>query len=160
MPDKDIDCAGCQDIFLFTEEDQDYYRQRGMSDPVYCATCRQTRRGSHGSELQSPSALDIALTCRDCGVSFIFSEREQEFYKQQGFENQPTRCRECRERKKQRFQERQPNRVSVPNQHYGNTPRVDASTYREGFNLSPQNSGNRRKPAGRGKGSRRGIRNR
>src|ERR1041385_6588035 len=43
---------------------------------------------------------DKALTCRDCGAEFIFSAGEQEFYRQKGFENVPTRCKPCRDAKK------------------------------------------------------------
>ncbi|MGI6161792.1 MAG: zinc-ribbon domain-containing protein [Christensenellales bacterium] len=50
---------------------------------------------------------DKVLQCRDCGVEFVFSVGEQEFYKEKGFDNQPTRCVECRRLKKQqRNQER------------------------------------------------------
>ena len=39
---------------------------------------------------------DKTLTCRDCGNEFVFTEGEQEFYKEKGFENEPTRCPACR----------------------------------------------------------------
>jgi hypothetical protein len=46
---------------------------------------------------------DKTLTCKDCGKEFIFSEGEQEFYKEKGLMNEPTRCGDCRrERKQQR----------------------------------------------------------
>ena len=44
---------------------------------------------------------DKTLTCRDCGNEFVFTEGEQEFYKEKGFENEPTRCPACRKAKKQ-----------------------------------------------------------
>jgi CxxC-x17-CxxC domain-containing protein len=43
---------------------------------------------------------DKTLACRDCGRSFIFSEREQEFFAQKGFTNEPSRCPECRAARK------------------------------------------------------------
>jgi DNA-directed RNA polymerase subunit RPC12/RpoP len=43
---------------------------------------------------------DINLKCKDCGADFVFTEGEQAFYKEKGFENQPTRCPECRRAKK------------------------------------------------------------
>ncbi len=43
---------------------------------------------------------DRTLTCKDCGTSFVFSAREQEFYATKGFENDPARCPECREARK------------------------------------------------------------
>ena len=40
---------------------------------------------------------DKTLTCKDCGNSFVFSAREQSFFAEKGFQNQPQRCRECRQ---------------------------------------------------------------
>ncbi len=45
---------------------------------------------------------DKTLICKDCGAEFIFSEGEQEFFKEKGFENDPVRCPECRKARKQR----------------------------------------------------------
>lgn len=46
---------------------------------------------------------DKTLTCRDCNSTFVFTENEQAFYKEKGFENEPQRCPDCRaERKRQR----------------------------------------------------------
>jgi len=39
---------------------------------------------------------DKMLTCRDCGVTFVFTAGEQEFYAQKGFTNEPGRCPACR----------------------------------------------------------------
>ena len=47
------------------------------------------------------SFVDKTLTCKDCGAEFIFSAGEQEFYAEKGFENEPIRCRACREARKQ-----------------------------------------------------------
>ncbi|HOH10363.1 MAG TPA: zinc-ribbon domain containing protein [Bacillota bacterium] len=43
---------------------------------------------------------DKVLNCRDCGKDFVFTAGEQEFFSQRGFENQPTRCPECRKARK------------------------------------------------------------
>ena len=43
---------------------------------------------------------DKNIICRDCGSEFIFSVGEQEFYKEKGFDNEPTRCTTCRRAKK------------------------------------------------------------
>ncbi|WP_021169997.1 hypothetical protein SOV_21130 [Sporomusa ovata DSM 2662] len=43
---------------------------------------------------------DKILTCRDCGVEFVFSASEQEFYAEKGFTNDPSRCPECRAARK------------------------------------------------------------
>lgn len=44
---------------------------------------------------------DKKLICKDCNSEFVFTEREQEFYKEKGFENDPVRCPECRKARKQ-----------------------------------------------------------
>jgi len=43
---------------------------------------------------------DKKIVCKDCGAEFTFSVREQEYFKQLGFENDPVRCRDCRAKKK------------------------------------------------------------
>jgi hypothetical protein len=43
-------------------------------------------------------AIDIQLVCRECGKQFIFTEGEQRFYSQMGF-NTPARCKHCRSMK-------------------------------------------------------------
>lgn len=44
---------------------------------------------------------DKTLLCKDCNAEFIFSEGEQDFYKEKGFMNEPQRCSSCRTAKKQ-----------------------------------------------------------
>ncbi|MBI2305426.1 MAG: zinc-ribbon domain containing protein [Chloroflexi bacterium] len=46
---------------------------------------------------------DKTLKCRDCGMDFVFSAGEQEFYAAKGFRNEPQRCPSCRtEKRRQR----------------------------------------------------------
>jgi CxxC-x17-CxxC domain-containing protein len=40
------------------------------------------------------------LICKDCGAPFDFSVRDQMFYAEKGFENEPQRCRDCRTARK------------------------------------------------------------
>lgn len=44
---------------------------------------------------------DKTLICKDCGAEFIFTAGEQEFYQTRGFENEPQRCKTCRDARKQ-----------------------------------------------------------
>ncbi|MDR3319017.1 MAG: zinc-ribbon domain-containing protein [Clostridiales bacterium] len=46
---------------------------------------------------------DKIMICKDCGAQFVFTVRDQEFYKQQGYENEPTRCIDCRRARKAKF---------------------------------------------------------
>lgn len=43
---------------------------------------------------------DKTIVCVDCGQEFTFTVREQEFYEEKGFNNEPKRCKECRDKKK------------------------------------------------------------
>jgi CxxC-x17-CxxC domain-containing protein len=43
---------------------------------------------------------DKNIVCRDCGEEFVFTSGEQEFYASKGFDNEPTRCKPCRGRRK------------------------------------------------------------
>lgn len=43
---------------------------------------------------------DKKKTCTGCGKEFIFTAGEQAFYKERGLENEPKRCKECRDKRK------------------------------------------------------------
>ena len=43
---------------------------------------------------------DKTLVCRDCGNEFVFTAGEQAFYSEKGFQNEPTRCKDCRDSRK------------------------------------------------------------
>lgn len=45
---------------------------------------------------------DQHLVCKDCGADFVFTEGEQEFYREKGFEHGPQRCVACRRARKNR----------------------------------------------------------
>lgn len=44
---------------------------------------------------------DKTLVCKDCGAEFLFTEGEQAFYAEKGFENEPQRCPACRKARKE-----------------------------------------------------------
>ena len=43
---------------------------------------------------------DKTLVCKDCGQEFTFTAGEQEFYAEKGFQNEPARCKSCRDARK------------------------------------------------------------
>ena len=43
---------------------------------------------------------DKTLKCKDCGAEFVFTASEQEFYAEKGFQNEPPRCKPCRDARK------------------------------------------------------------
>ena len=44
--------------------------------------------------------VDKSIQCADCGVTFIFSVEEQEFFASKGYTNEPKRCPSCRKARK------------------------------------------------------------
>ena len=44
---------------------------------------------------------DKSITCTDCGQEFVFSADEQELFQQRGYTNEPKRCLDCRNARKQ-----------------------------------------------------------
>lgn len=44
---------------------------------------------------------DKTLSCKDCNADFVFTEGEQAFYQEKGFQNEPQRCPDCRQSRKQ-----------------------------------------------------------
>ncbi|KPU44094.1 hypothetical protein OXPF_22610 [Oxobacter pfennigii] len=44
---------------------------------------------------------DKVIICKDCNAEFVFTENEQAFYKEKGFDNEPLRCPDCRKARKQ-----------------------------------------------------------
>jgi CxxC-x17-CxxC domain-containing protein len=45
-------------------------------------------------------AVDQTLRCRECGVDFIWTEGEQQFFASKGLTNPPSRCPSCRAARK------------------------------------------------------------
>ena len=43
---------------------------------------------------------DKTLVCKDCGQEFVLTAGEQEFYAEKGFQNEPQRCKACRDARK------------------------------------------------------------
>lgn len=56
---------------------------------------------------------DKTLVCKDCGNEFIFTAGEQEFYNEKGFENEPQRCKPCRDAKKNQVRSQREMHVAI-----------------------------------------------
>jgi len=66
-----LKCADCGCEFDFTPEEQEFYGEKGFSQPKRCATCRSKnrqrkndRRGGGGGRPQ----VRYEVTCSACGV--------------------------------------------------------------------------------------------
>jgi CxxC-x17-CxxC domain-containing protein len=85
--DKTLTCSDCNQAFSFTASEQDFYSERGFTEPRRCPTCRAARKaqrndsgggsygdsGGYGSrsgggygESRGPREM-FAATCSACG---------------------------------------------------------------------------------------------
>jgi CxxC-x17-CxxC domain-containing protein len=79
--DKILACTDCGQQFVFTASEQDFYAQRGFTDPKRCAPCRNVRKGARaeggpsrsggygaGGYERGPREM-FPATCSRCGKS-------------------------------------------------------------------------------------------
>ena len=48
--DKNLTCADCGQEFVFTASEQDFYAQRGFTEPRRCPSCRASRKAARDAE--------------------------------------------------------------------------------------------------------------
>ena len=78
--DKILVCADCGQQFVFTASEQDFYAQRGFTDPKRCASCRSARKAARpeggagrsggfgfGGGLDRGPRQMFPATCSRCG---------------------------------------------------------------------------------------------
>jgi len=46
--DKVLTCSDCNQEFTFTSSEQDFYAQRGFTEPRRCSSCRASRKAARG----------------------------------------------------------------------------------------------------------------
>jgi CxxC-x17-CxxC domain-containing protein len=47
--DKTLTCADCGQQFVFTASEQDFYAQRGFTEPRRCPSCRASRKAARST---------------------------------------------------------------------------------------------------------------
>lgn len=62
MPDVEIPCVQCKEIFIFSEKEQENFYQRNMMTPQRCQSCRSKKAASN---INSASRFEIV--CDNCG---------------------------------------------------------------------------------------------
>lgn len=79
MDDQNITCVECGTSFVFSERDQAFYAERGMSAPKRCKACRQRRKqdsgggggyggGGYGESRSGGGERQrYPITCQQCG---------------------------------------------------------------------------------------------
>lgn len=62
MPDIEIPCVQCREIFFFTEKEQDHFYQRNMMPPQRCAKCRSKK-----AAVAADAGTRFEIVCDNCG---------------------------------------------------------------------------------------------
>ena len=62
MPDLELPCVQCKEIFLYNEKEQMLNYQRNLAQPQRCAKCR-SKKAAEGEN--APSRFEIV--CDHCG---------------------------------------------------------------------------------------------
>ncbi|HAW11055.1 MAG TPA: hypothetical protein DCX12_08350 [Chloroflexi bacterium] len=74
---------------------------RKLAQRVLYSARRPPRRRFQRRTLGAQAlAVDQTLRCRECGVDFIWTEGEQQFFSSKGLTNPPSRCPSCRAARK------------------------------------------------------------
>lgn len=71
MQDQNIVCRDCNQEFVWTAEEQEYYQTKGLNRPVRCAACRATKRaqfaGGGFDSGRGGARPQTEITCYQCG---------------------------------------------------------------------------------------------
>lgn len=101
MTDRSLTCADCGEAFIFTSSEQQFFADRGFTEPRRCPSCRAARKAQQGSGgsggygtsggygggySRGPREMFDA-TCSDCGKA-----TQVPFRPTQG---KPVYCTEC-----------------------------------------------------------------
>ncbi len=62
MPDVEITCVQCKEVFIFTEKDQETFYQRNMMPPQRCGNCRTKKAGMRENDNGR-----FEIVCDNCG---------------------------------------------------------------------------------------------
>ncbi|MFN0277325.1 MAG: CxxC-x17-CxxC domain-containing protein [Pyrinomonadaceae bacterium] len=62
MPDVEIPCVQCREIFIFSEKDQETFYQRNMMTPQRCPKCR-SKKAAKGDDAHKR----FEIVCDNCG---------------------------------------------------------------------------------------------
>ena len=78
--DRTLTCSDCQSEFTFTASEQDFYAEKGFSEPRRCPSCRAAKKaareggssygdsyGSGRSSYSSGPREMFSATCSSCG---------------------------------------------------------------------------------------------
>jgi len=62
MPDVEIPCVQCKEIFVFSEKEQQLFYERNMMTPQQCSQCRSKKKAK---KVETGTRFEIV--CDHCG---------------------------------------------------------------------------------------------
>jgi len=62
MPNLEIPCVQCGEIFIFTEKEQENFYQKNMQPPQRCGKCRSKK-----AALRADAPTRFEIVCDNCG---------------------------------------------------------------------------------------------
>ena len=62
MPEVEIPCVQCKNVFIFTEKEQEKFYQQNLMSPQRCPTCRSKKMAKRAD---APDRYEIV--CDNCG---------------------------------------------------------------------------------------------
>lgn len=97
MADKKIECRDCNEVFLFTENEQAFYAEKGFqNEPQRCPACRAAKKAQHNGGGRGgfgggrPQREMHSTICAECGKSTTVP------FKPTG--DRPVYCKDCFQR--------------------------------------------------------------
>ena len=84
--DKTLNCVDCNEDFVFTASEQDFYKEKGFdNEPKRCADCRRAKKQASQERHE--------ITCAECGNSDTVP------FQPRG--DKPVLCRDCFSKQKE-----------------------------------------------------------
>ena len=103
-----LKCVDCGALYIITQKDYDWYKDRKLDVPKRCDTCRALRKAnnnknSNKSEAkvkEEPKDIAYRAVCKTCGKEFYLTKPNYDWFMEKGYEL-PKKCFKCRKANKQ-----------------------------------------------------------
>jgi len=87
IQDMTLNCKDCGQSFVWTADEQEFYKQKGFSAPLRCKNCRSQARARFNGGGSSGPRQSFPITCANCGA--------QDTVPFQPRGDKPVLCRNC-----------------------------------------------------------------
>lgn len=96
-----LKCVDCGTLYVVSQRDLDWYKDRKLDIPKRCDKCRASRKLNKGKDKAKEEPKDIAYraTCKVCGKEFYLTKQNYDWFIEKGYEL-PKKCFACRKANK------------------------------------------------------------